>query len=52
MDNHIKLNQGEDYRIYLVNMIEFDLINSFTYTETCLTILHQEQEKNQNTKTT
>ena len=28
-DNPIKLNQGEDYRIYLVNMLEFDLINSF-----------------------
>ena len=29
MDNPIKLNQGEDYRIYLVNMLEFDLVNSF-----------------------
>lgn len=29
MDNPIKLNQGDDYRVYLVNMLEFDLINSF-----------------------
>ncbi len=29
MDNPIRLNQGEDYRVYLVNMLEFDLINSF-----------------------
>ncbi len=29
IDNPIKLNQNEDYRVYLVNMLEFDLINSF-----------------------
>ncbi len=29
MDNPINLKQGEKYRIYLVNMLEFDLINSF-----------------------
>ncbi|MDP8905995.1 MAG: multicopper oxidase domain-containing protein [Thermoproteota archaeon] len=29
MDKPIRLNQGEDYRIYLVNMLEFDLVNSF-----------------------
>ncbi len=29
MDNPINLKQGENYRIYLVNMLEFDLINSF-----------------------
>jgi FtsP/CotA-like multicopper oxidase with cupredoxin domain len=29
MDNPIPLNVGEKYRIYLLNMVEFDLINSF-----------------------
>jgi FtsP/CotA-like multicopper oxidase with cupredoxin domain len=29
MDNPIPLNAGEKYRIYLLNMVEFDLINSF-----------------------
>jgi FtsP/CotA-like multicopper oxidase with cupredoxin domain len=29
MDNPIELKQGENYRIYLVNMLEFDLVNSF-----------------------
>jgi FtsP/CotA-like multicopper oxidase with cupredoxin domain len=29
MDNPIPLNVGEEYRIYLLNMVEFDLINSF-----------------------
>jgi manganese oxidase len=29
MDNPIPLNAGENYRIYLLNMVEFDLINSF-----------------------
>lgn len=29
MDHPIKLEQGKKYRIYLVNMLEFDLINSF-----------------------
>jgi len=29
MDNPINLKQGKNYRIYLVNMLEFDLINSF-----------------------
>jgi FtsP/CotA-like multicopper oxidase with cupredoxin domain len=29
MDDPINLKQGENYRIYLVNMLEFDLINSF-----------------------
>jgi manganese oxidase len=29
MDNPIQLNVGEKYRIYLLNMVEFDLINSF-----------------------
>ena len=29
MDNPILLNTGEKYRIYLLNMVEFDLINSF-----------------------
>jgi FtsP/CotA-like multicopper oxidase with cupredoxin domain len=29
MDNPILLNVGEKYRIYLLNMVEFDLINSF-----------------------
>jgi FtsP/CotA-like multicopper oxidase with cupredoxin domain len=29
MDNPITLNVGEKYRIYLLNMVEFDLINSF-----------------------
>jgi FtsP/CotA-like multicopper oxidase with cupredoxin domain len=29
MDNPIPLNTGEKYRIYLLNMVEFDLINSF-----------------------
>jgi FtsP/CotA-like multicopper oxidase with cupredoxin domain len=28
-DNPIPLNVGEKYRIYLLNMVEFDLINSF-----------------------
>ncbi|MGN6624126.1 MAG: multicopper oxidase domain-containing protein [Candidatus Nitrosocosmicus sp.] len=29
MDHPIHLIQGENYRIYLVNMLDFDLINSF-----------------------
>jgi manganese oxidase len=29
MDHPIPLNVGEKYRIYLLNMVEFDLINSF-----------------------
>ena len=29
MDHPIDIKQGENYRIYLVNMLEFDLINSF-----------------------
>jgi FtsP/CotA-like multicopper oxidase with cupredoxin domain len=29
MDQPIPLNAGEKYRIYLLNMVEFDLINSF-----------------------
>src|SRR5215211_993778 len=29
MDHPIPLNAGEKYRIYLLNMVEFDLINSF-----------------------
>jgi manganese oxidase len=29
MDNPVPLNAKEDYRIYLLNMVEFDLINSF-----------------------
>jgi FtsP/CotA-like multicopper oxidase with cupredoxin domain len=29
MENPIQLNVGEKYRIYLLNMVEFDLINSF-----------------------
>jgi manganese oxidase len=29
MDNPIPLNVGQKYRIYLLNMVEFDLINSF-----------------------
>ena len=29
MDNPIPLNVGEKNRIYLPNMVEFDLINSF-----------------------
>ena len=29
MDNPIPLSAGEKYRIYLLNMVEFDLINSF-----------------------
>jgi len=29
MDNPIKINKGENYRVYLVNMLEFDLVNSF-----------------------
>jgi manganese oxidase len=29
MDNPIPLKVGEEYRIYLLNMVEFDLINSF-----------------------
>jgi FtsP/CotA-like multicopper oxidase with cupredoxin domain len=29
MDNPIPLNAGEKYRIYLLNMVEFDLVNSF-----------------------
>jgi manganese oxidase len=29
MDYPIDIKQGENYRIYLVNMLEFDLINSF-----------------------
>ena len=29
MDNPIPLNVGKKYRIYLLNMVEFDLINSF-----------------------
>ncbi len=29
MDNPIKLEVGKPYRIYLVNMLEFDLVNSF-----------------------
>jgi FtsP/CotA-like multicopper oxidase with cupredoxin domain len=28
-DHPIQLKQGEDYRIYLVNMLDFDLVNSF-----------------------
>ena len=29
MDNPVPLNAKEEYRIYLLNMVEFDLINSF-----------------------
>jgi FtsP/CotA-like multicopper oxidase with cupredoxin domain len=29
MKNPIKVQQGVDYRLYLVNMLEFDQVNSF-----------------------
>jgi multicopper oxidase len=29
VDHPIELKTGKDYRIYVVNMVEFDLVNSF-----------------------
>ena len=50
MDHPIHIKQGENYRIYLVNMLEFDLINSFHLHGMMFNYIHQEQQQNQNTQ--